>query len=320
MEAHIRSYLSLSMRVMTLTLVLLVARVLAAMLTGFSTSTAGDVKAPAGSGAEVLLILFVVSFLECVAWVYPIRRSMWTGWRLAFGVFAVTFGTMTLQPQIEAIYFGVLEIETSLRVLLMGIVTSALFAPAAVWLLGRWRLAYAGQLQGPTWPAMATREWIVKLAAAGVLYVILYAFFGHFVAWQSTEVRTFYGGSATGGGLANVGMIAIPSLGPLQFLRGLLWAALGIPVLRLMTTNWWKAGLALGALFALVMNAQLLIPNPYMPVGVRLIHLVETSASNLLFGFGIAWLFRHAISARRSSRPGTAPTEVIVASRTSWRF
>ena len=44
------------------------------------------------------------------------------------------------------------------------------------------------------------------------------------------------------------------------------------------------------------MNAQLLLPIPYMPADVRMMHLVETATSNFILGWWIAWLFhrRHA--------------------------
>jgi len=33
------------------------------------------------------------------------------------------------------------------------------------------------------------------------------------------------------------------------------------------------------------MNSQLLLPNPFMPREVRMVHLVETASSNFLFGW-----------------------------------
>jgi len=39
-----------------------------------------------------------------------------------------------------------------------------------------------------------------------------------------------------------------------------------------------------------VMNAQLLLPNPFMPEPVRMAHLVETASSNLIFGVFVGWL------------------------------
>jgi len=51
-----------------------------------------------------------------------------------------------------------------------------------------------------------------------------------------------------------------------------------------------ETALMLGLLFGVVMNAQLLIPNPYMPEAVRMAHLVETASSNFIFGLLVGWL------------------------------
>jgi hypothetical protein len=75
-----------------------------------------------------------------------------------------------------------------------------------------------------------------------------------------------------------------PLLIPLQAMRALLWAAIAVPIIRMMKDKWWEAGLAVAALFA-VTNAQLLIPNPLMPKDVRMVHLLETESSNFLFGW-----------------------------------
>jgi hypothetical protein len=68
-------------------------------------------------------------------------------------------------------------------------------------------------------------------------------------------------------------------------LRALLWVAIAVPVIRMTTGPWWQAALCVALLFAVVMNTQLLLPNPYMPRDVRLTHLVETASSNFVFGW-----------------------------------
>ena len=55
----------------------------------------------------------------------------------------------------------------------------------------------------------------------------------------------------------------------------------------MMKGKWWEAGLAVALLFAMT-SAQLLIPNPLMPLAVRMAHLLETATSNFLFGWLIA--------------------------------
>jgi hypothetical protein len=72
----------------------------------------------------------------------------------------------------------------------------------------------------------------------------------------------------------------------------MMWALLAAPVIRMTKGRWWEAGLATALLFAVVMNAQLLLPNPYMPEAVRVAHLVETATSNFIFGWVVVWLLR----------------------------
>jgi hypothetical protein len=58
----------------------------------------------------------------------------------------------------------------------------------------------------------------------------------------------------------------------------------------MMKGQWPETALAIGLLFAVVMNARLLLPNPYMPEPVRMAHLVETASSNFIFGLFTGWL------------------------------
>ncbi len=68
------------------------------------------------------------------------------------------------------------------------------------------------------------------------------------------------------------------------------WVALALPVIRMMKGQWPETALAIGLLFSVVMNAQLLLPNPYMPEPIRMAHLVETASSNLILGVLVGWL------------------------------
>ena len=106
--------------------------------------------------------------------------------------------------------------------------------------------------------------------------------------------------------LVNLVIVAAdrPWLVPFQLLRGLLWAAIAVPVVRMMRGSWQETALALGALFAIVMNAQLLLPNPYMPEAVRMAHMLETASSNFIFGCFVGWLLTPG--APRTSFPRVA--------------
>jgi hypothetical protein len=92
-----------------------------------------------------------------------------------------------------------------------------------------------------------------------------------------------------------------PWLAPLQLARGLLWAAIAVPVIRMMRGRWWEAGLAVALSFAVLTSAQLLLPNPFMPRAVRMAHLVETSTSNFLFGWLTVAILCRPVPASRSA-------------------
>jgi hypothetical protein len=190
----------------------------------------------------------------------------------------------------------------------MGGVTAALFSPLAVLVLGRCR-PKPGLSESVGWRLkMSSRQWLVKLSSLAAVYVLIYFGFGYFVAWQNPQVREYYGGAASQGVFQHLMYVRwnMPLLLPCQALRGLLWVGLAVPLLALMRGPWWETGIAIGLLFAVMMNAQLLLPNQFMPEGVRMIHLVETATSNFLFGFLISWTFRRELATRFVSAAGNA--------------
>ena len=99
----------------------------------------------------------------------------------------------------------------------------------------------------------------------------------------------------------------MPWLIPFQILRALLWVALALPVIHFLKGQRTEIALAIGFVFAVLMNAQLLLPNPYMPETVRMAHLVETASSNFIFGVLVGGLLaeRHPL-ANTSHRMATS--------------
>ena len=146
---------------------------------------------------------------------------------------------------------------------------------------------------------------------AALAYVVLYFVFGYYVAWRNPAVTAYYQGTDPGTlwGQLQAVLRDTPWLPLVQWLRGLVWTVLGVTVLRSMDGSLLERSLAVAALFAIVMNATLLLPNPYMPYDVRMVHLVETASSNFLFGLVVAWLFsvpRRPRSCRAVAPPGNA--------------
>ena len=139
---------------------------------------------------------------------------------------------------------------------------------------------------------MSASEWILKLAAGAILYVIVYFTFGYYVAWRTPGLPEFYGGTDPGtfvGQLANV-MRDTPWLPALQIFRGFIWTGIGCIIIRMHKGQIWETILATGLTFTVLMNASLLFPNPFMPPVVAHAHTIELVSSNLLYGILLAGL------------------------------
>jgi len=284
-----------ALRVIALTIILFICFGVAAGVVGLAANSQTPGQADAGA-----VPLLIVCFLETAVLTYLILRSRWSGWRLVATIFFVFYGVTTFMPQIESAVFlthlppGILP-----RLFLMGALIAAPLSVLAVLILGK-RKAETVDTERNSRLVIAASEWAWKLVVIAVAYVILYFTFGYFIAWRNPAVREYYGGIDPGSFVAQMGTVLrdTPWLVPFQILRALFWVALALPVIRMLKGGRTETALAIGLLFAVVMNAQLLLPNPYMPEPVRMAHLVETASSNLIFGFFIGWLLtqRHAFA------------------------
>ena len=275
------------LKVIALTIVLFVCFAVAGGVVGF----ASDSQASEQSGASTLLLL-AVCLLQVTVMTHLILRSRWTGWRLIAAVFFIFYGVTTFMPQIEsAVFLTRLPAGTLPRLFLMGVLIAIPFSVLAVLILGR-RKAEGVDTEPNYRLVMPASEWGWKLVVIAVVYVILYFTFGYFVAWRHPGVAEYYGGVDPGSFLAQMKTVLrnTPWLVPFQIVRALCWVALALPVIRMLKGKWPETALSLGLLFAVVMNAPLLLPNPYMPEPVRMAHLVETASSNFIFGVFVGWL------------------------------
>jgi hypothetical protein len=249
--------------------------------------------APATSGLLVIALadLLVIGAL--------ILTSRWSGWKLAVSLSLAYYGAVTFLMQIETWWFlSSITVGPQLlpRLFLMGIPTAFLFIPLAVWILGK------GRTTADTSPnlalVMSAKQWIWKLAAIAVAYLILYWGAGYFIAWQNPELRAFYGqpGEAlpffthTANTLRNG-----PMLFPFQILRALLWTLCALPIIRGSKVNAWWTAVLVGSLFSVPQNVGHILANPLIPIAsVRLSHLVETASSTFIFGTIVVWLLHRA--------------------------
>jgi hypothetical protein len=269
---------------LALTVVLFACFAVASGVVGFAKAQ----SAPPDSNAALKLI--VVCFLEASMVASLILRSRWGGWRLVAAVFFVFYGVTTFMPQIESVVFLTrLPPGTIPRLFLMGALIGAPFSLLAVPILGKAQ----GGTPGVEQPRldMSASEWGWKLVVIAIAYVLLYFTFGYFIAWRNPALREYYGG-VDNGFTSQMGSVLrdTPWLVPFQVLRALCWVAIAVPVVKMLKGGRLESSLTIALLFSVLMNAQLLLPNPYMPDTVRMSHLVETASSNFIFGMLIGWL------------------------------
>ena len=125
-------------------------------------------------------------------------------------------------------------------------------------------------------------QWVWKLALIGFSWVVLFILFGALVFLPLA-------GRLAPAALEEYTNMEMPAWTlPFQALRAVLWAALTLPVIRMMRGRWWETGLAVALLFSVLMGANLLRPAG-LPVGLQVAHL-EVFGENLLFGWIVVWL------------------------------
>ena len=264
--------------------------------------------------------LLLVSLLHAAVLSWPILRSRWTGWRLVGATFLVFYGVTTLMIAIEAVYLPeALPLDLVVRLVVNGAITAAVFSSLAVLIHGRMNGVLSPVLSpveglskgGGEEPQEANRrlvmpwtQWVWKLALIGFSWVFLFILFGALVFLPLA-------GRLAPAALEEYTNMEMPAwILPFQALRAVLWAALTLPVIRMMREpalslpkgRWWETGLAVALLFSVLMGGNLLRPTG-LPVGLQVAHLVEVFGENLLFGWIVVWLLH-----RRHGRnvPATA--------------
>jgi hypothetical protein len=284
----IKNSLKLIFRLVLASIAMLIAYIASTLLIDQSEMTMSPEEA---SWAGVALVL--VSMINALILAYPIFRSRWHGLKLIRAVFLVQFGVETFLTQIESLYFNqALQITASEMIGLVsaGAVRALIFAPLAVWFLGR--IKRREQSEEKT-PAMNFPAWVWRFAGLTVLYPIVYFLFGYYVAWQWEETRLFYSGTRDILPLVThfQGAFASdPYFLPFQLMRGALWTAFAMLIVNMMNAKRWESALAVALIFAGLLSSGIgLFPNPYMPPMIRQSHFYELMSSMLLFGAIAGW-------------------------------
>ncbi len=259
-------------------------------------------------------LLPLVSLIMAAMLSYLALRSRWHGWKLAGALFLVYYILNSFLGWVEVLAFPAVGnrmppgMLTSL--LTTGLIVGIPFCLLAVWILGKRRLDPAAAQLAPRFH-MPPSEWAWKLIAAAFLYVAVYFTFGYYVAWRTPGLPAFYGGADPGSFLGQLGNVLrdTPWLYPFQVARGLVWAGTGCIILAMHKGKRWEAALATGLAFTVLMNAAMMLPNPFFTPLVQRAHTLELLTSNLLYGILLGALMTWPVTSRQPTanrRPATA--------------
>ncbi len=252
-----------------------------------------EIKSTGFSPLFSILMLMLVGIINSAILYIMIRNSKWNFLKTAIAVFVVIFGVQFFLSLIEAFVFNdaiKMPGNLLLSTLLGGLLFSLVYSPLATWITGK-----ATDKSDIEKESFHNSLWTgtYKIAVLSLLiYPLLYFLAGYFIAWQFEAVRVFYTGSSEMKSFFS--MMADNFSSGLVFLamsRGVIWTLIGIMIYNMVDLNTINKGLLIGGLFALIMNSQHLIPNPYMPRMVSFAHFIETSSSNFIWGYLIAWLW-----------------------------
>ncbi|MEJ0028945.1 MAG: hypothetical protein WDO15_00510 [Bacteroidota bacterium] len=80
-----------------------------------------------------------------------------------------------------------------------------------------------------------------------------------------------------------------------QIIRGLIWIGATVPIAVMLREKKTQQYLVVALLSALIPTSLLFIPNPYMPANVAMVHFVETSTSNFVWGLLIVYVINKGL-------------------------
>lgn len=254
---------------------------------------------------NIFVPLLILSACVGIVSSYLILRSSWHGWTLAGAMFVGMYGISTVVTQVESIVFLSNKLPHGMvrAIFVQGAIATALFAPLAVLLLGKWP-ATAPVTLHPAPVRIRAASAAGRLALLIIAFVFLYLFLGYYVAWQNPELRKFYGGpewptffdSLKGNWLNS------PWIFPLASFRALLYVAFVFPLVRMLRVARWESATAIAS-FLSAWTTLLLLPNPFMPPSVARSHFWETLGFSLLFGALLGWLMNTPPSTVKESLP-----------------
>lgn len=221
------------------------------------------------------------NLLIVLALTYAVVRSNGYGFKLESAIFLMFFGIYVFNTQIEAIFFQ-LQIPRSevIRQILSGLLITFLFSPALVFIMDKIHISNT-DVKSPIQPSVPILGYVWRFIVCDISYVFLYFLAGAIIY---PYVKEFYTETAQ--------MPAADKILLMQLFRGVVYVIVTLPVIRMFKGKRLETALMIGLQLSILGGiAPLLLPNPYMPEPIRLVHGFEVGISNFIYGAIIGFLF-----------------------------
>lgn len=279
------------------TLVMIISWAIGSAVGNIITSSAPPM-APEGAAAAAAGIAFLeVCAFNSVLVILLVRATgNYSGKTRLLALVLFIFAVQTLLPQMET-YFFASQIGITMgqvtSIVIAGMIVSTAVTLAATFLY-RKLFNKPGNTQAVVIPYPTGRRQASVLAVLIIAgYAFLYITFGRLVAWQSETVRMYYTGMTDMAPFSQqLAEIFASGLYFLQLIRASIWIAVSVPVVAMLREKPAVQFLLVAVLTSLLPASLLFIPNPFMPNDVAMVHFVETSTSNLVWGLLIVWAIR----------------------------
>lgn len=233
-----------------------------------------------GMGWILLSNLLIVVILA-----YTIVRSESYGLKLAGAVFLMFFGIYVFNTQIEALLFQlqISRIET-INMISEGLLVALIFSPAIVFLMNKMQKPVSN-VESFTRPHLSIIGYVWRFILCDIFYVILYCIAGAIIL---PYVQDFYSELTLTPPLDKILIM--------QLFRGLIYVIVTLPLIKMINAKRLQVALLMGLQLSILGGvAPLLLPNPYMPPEIRLVHGIEIGISNFIYGAIIGFLFRSKV-------------------------
>ena len=216
-----------------------------------------------------MMFLPISSAFVCFTMYFIIRHTNFGGKRLFLNIIIVMFFIKSFTQHIDTLFIGSAFPEMT-RVDIIFNIFSGLFPLLAttpllvIFFQNKESVAEKFELR--------IRGFIPKLGIIGIIYLLIYMFFGLFVIMRIEEFRLFY---------STIEINPIMLI-PFQILRGILLGLFVIPLKSMVKPK--KIFIISICLVYLCMAVDLIIPNALLPTKIRMAHLLEMATSMVLFG------------------------------------